>query len=116
MSNRAVIDPRDKGSALTPTTELPGPDAAVIDAGVETSFAAPRRIGLTIAFLVFGVFGLWAVFAPLDSSAHAQGTVTVRSYKKLIQHLEGGIVKDIHVQNGDMVNACDVLLEIDPTQ
>lgn len=83
---------------------------------VETGFGAPRRIGLTIAFVVFGVFGLWSVLAPIEGSAHAAGIVTVRSYKKVIQHLEGGIVKDILVQNGDMVKTGDILLLLDPTQ
>lgn len=82
----------------------------------ETGFETPRRIGLTIAFLVFGVFGMWAAFAPIDGSAHAMGFVTVKSYKKVIQHLEGGIVSEIRVQNGDSVNAGDILLVMDPTQ
>lgn len=84
--------------------------------GVETSFDAPRRIGMTIAFLVFGVFGIWAVFAPLGESAHAVGRISVSSYNKVVQHLEGGIVKDLQVQNGDTVKAGDVLLTLDSTQ
>ncbi|MGV3590293.1 MAG: HlyD family type I secretion periplasmic adaptor subunit [Gammaproteobacteria bacterium] len=84
--------------------------------GVETSFDAPRRIGMTIAFLVFGVFGIWAVFAPLGEAAHAGGHISVSSYNKVVQHLEGGIVKDLKVQNGDVVKAGDVLLTLDSTQ
>jgi epimerase transport system membrane fusion protein len=84
--------------------------------GVETSFENPRRIGLTIAFIVFGVFGLWAALAPLEEAAHAGGLVTVESYNKLVQHLENGIVKEIRVKNGDMVNEGDVLIVLDPTQ
>ncbi|MGB4247430.1 MAG: hypothetical protein WBJ75_06875, partial [Pseudohongiellaceae bacterium] len=51
-------------------------------AQVETGIEAPRRAGMIIAFLVFGVFGLWAVLAPIEGAAHAPGSVTVRSYKK----------------------------------
>jgi epimerase transport system membrane fusion protein len=76
----------------------------------------PNRIGLTIFFLVFGIFGIWAAFAPLDSSAYAPGVVTVKSYKKIVQHLEGGIVSDILVRNGDQVSAGDPLLVMDDTQ
>ena len=77
--------------------------------GVEASFDAPRRIGATSAFLVFGVFGIWAVFAPLGEYAHAAGRLSVSSYNKVIQHLEGGIVKELQVRNGDTVKAGDVL-------
>lgn len=84
--------------------------------GVETSFEAPRRIGMTIAFLVFGVFGVWSVVAPLEEAAHAGGRLAVSSYNKVVQHLEGGIVKELLVRNGDMVRAGDVLLTLDSTQ
>lgn len=67
-------------------------------------------------FLVFGVFGVWATVTPLDSAAQAPGVVTVESYKKLVQHLEGGIVKEIVVRNGDKVAAGDILLILDDTQ
>ncbi len=82
----------------------------------ETEFEVPKRIGLIIAFLVFGVFGLWSAFAPINGAVHAMGTITVKSYKKVVQHFEGGIVREIRVQNGEMVNAGDILLVIDPTQ
>ncbi len=82
----------------------------------ESNIDAPKRIGLLVAGLVFGVFGLWAVLAPIDSAAHAVGQVTVKSFKKPIQHLEGGIVKVVHVSDGDKVQPNDVLLEMDNTQ
>lgn len=81
-----------------------------------TSMEGPKRIGLVIFFLVFGVFGLWSAFAPIDGAAHAPGRITVKSYKKIIQHLEGGIVSDILVRNGDHVDAGDPLLVLDDTQ
>lgn len=83
---------------------------------VDTGIEASRRTGLIIAFLVFGVFGVWAATAPIEGAAHAQGTVTVRSYKKTIQHLEGGMISRIYVQNGDYVEAGEALVEIDSTQ
>jgi membrane fusion protein, epimerase transport system len=83
---------------------------------IETSFDAPKRVGLIVAFLVFGVFGVWSALAPLEGYAHAPGIVTVRSYKKVIQNLEGGIVKQLNVQNGDVVKEGDVLLVLDSTQ
>jgi membrane fusion protein, epimerase transport system len=75
-----------------------------------------KRFGLWLFFLVFVVFGLWATLAPIEGAAHAPGTVTVKSYKKIVQHLEGGIVSEIRVRNGDLVNAGDPLLILDNTQ
>jgi len=82
----------------------------------DIDFEGAKRTGLMLAFLVFGVFGVWAATFPIDGAAHASGVVTVKSYTKLVQHLEGGIVSDIRVQNGDMVNAGDILLVLDDTQ
>ena len=76
----------------------------------------PKRLGLIILVLVFGVFGVWSAVAPLDSAAHAGGEVTVRSYTKVVQHLEGGIVGEILVQDGDSVKMGDPLLILDNTQ
>jgi len=83
---------------------------------IEVDFTRVRRVGMTIIAVVFGGFGLWAVVAPLDSAALAPGVVIVKSYKKTIQHLEGGIVKDILVHEGDRVEAGDTLLVLDNTQ
>ena len=83
---------------------------------LDTSMETPKRAGLFIFFLVFGVFGFWAGFAPLDGAARATGVVTVESYTKVIQHFEGGIVGEILVRNGDVVEAGDPLLVLDSTQ
>lgn len=97
-------------------SEFEIPSGRSIAAAADTSMETPRRIGLLIFFLVFGVFGLWSAFAPLDGAARAPGTVIVKSNKKLIQHLEGGLVKEILVQNGDLLNAEDPILILDDTQ
>ena len=83
---------------------------------IETSMKRPRNIGLVLFIAVFGVFGLWSALAPLDSAAFGPGTVVVKSYKKLVQHLEGGIIMDISAENGDHVFAGEPLLTIDNTQ
>jgi epimerase transport system membrane fusion protein len=76
----------------------------------------PKQFGLILLVVVFGVFGLWAAIAPLDGAAFALGTVTVKSYKKVVQHLEGGIVADILAQDGDPVESGEPLLILDDTQ
>ncbi|MDT8406308.1 MAG: HlyD family type I secretion periplasmic adaptor subunit [Methylococcales bacterium] len=75
-----------------------------------------RWIGIIIVLVVFGGFILWSVLAPLDSSALAPGVVTVKSYRKTIQHLDGGIVKEILAKDGDRVVAGQVLVRLDKTQ
>lgn len=83
---------------------------------IQVDFTAPRRFGVILIVLVFGIFGIWSAVAPLDSAALAPGVVTVKSYKKTIQHLEGGIVRAIKVRDGDQVLAGDILVVMDDTQ
>ncbi|QPL45860.1 HlyD family type I secretion periplasmic adaptor subunit [Halomonas sp. A40-4] len=75
-----------------------------------------RRLGVAILILAIGGFGSWSVFANLAVSVVAPGSVSVESFTKTIQHLEGGIVKSIQVEDGDHVEAGDVLIVLDDTQ
>ena len=63
--------------------------------------------------VLFGGFGLWAAFAPLTSAAVAPGVVKVDSYRKTVQHLEGGIVSEILVHEGDAVVQGQPLVRLD---
>jgi epimerase transport system membrane fusion protein len=83
---------------------------------VPTDDRRARRTGLVILLVTFAGFGGWAAVAKLDSAAVASGVVTVESYRKTIQHLEGGIVQDILVRDGDSVQSGDILLRLDDTQ
>jgi HlyD family type I secretion membrane fusion protein len=62
---------------------------------------------------VFGGFGSWAAFAPLSSAAIAPGIVVVDSNRKSVQHLEGGVIREILVRDGDVVEQGQVLLRLD---
>ena len=75
----------------------------------------PINTGLTLIWLFFGVFGLWAALAPLDSAIIAPGKVILNNNKKTIQHLEGGIVDKILVREGQNVKKGDVLIRLDET-
>lgn len=86
------------------------------DAPLPVDDRPTRRIGYLIVLVTFGLFGGWAALAPLDSAALAPGVVTVKSYRKTVQHLEGGIVRELRVHDGDQVKAGDVLLVLDNTQ
>lgn len=75
-----------------------------------------RRLGFGIVLMTFGVFGTWAAIAPLDGAAYAPGVVTVQAYRKTVQHLEGGIVKEVLVHDGDIVKQDDPLIVLDDAQ
>ena len=75
-----------------------------------------RTIGATIVFATFGIFGVWTFWAPMDSSALASGIVVVKSYRKTVQHLDGGIVAKILVKDGDLVKEGQPLLILDDAQ
>ena len=82
----------------------------------DSSLGPIKRIGVSLFILVFGFFGGWAALAPIDGAALAPGQVTVRSYSKFVQHLEGGIIKEILVDNGERVEREDPILVLDDTQ
>jgi HlyD family type I secretion membrane fusion protein len=72
--------------------------------------------GFAVVFLMLGGFVIWATLAPLAEAVVAAGTVKVDSSRKQIQHLEGGIVKDILVRDGDRVKHGDILVRLDETR
>ncbi len=87
--------------------------AANIDA--PTNSRAWIVAGIATIAATFGGFGTWAALASLDSAAIAPGVVVVESERKSVQHLEGGLVKEILVRNGDPVARGDVLVRLENT-
>ena len=73
-------------------------------------------MGFVVIFATFGVLGVWAATARLDSAVIAPGIVAVETNRKLIQHLEGGIVDKLFVVEGQYVEEGQVLLQLLPTQ
>jgi HlyD family type I secretion membrane fusion protein len=76
----------------------------------------PTAAGFLVTTGFFGFFGTWAVTAPLAGAAVATGQVSPDTNRKSIQHLEGGIVKRIHVHEGSVVSAGDPLVTLEETQ
>lgn len=82
---------------------------------VPRSIRRHTTIGLAVLFSTFGGFGFWAATAPLASAIIAQGSFVATGNNKIIQHLEGGIIKEMQVSEGEMVKEGQVLLTLDPT-
>lgn len=73
-------------------------------------------IGALVLAVGLGGFMLWSATAPLASAVVSNGQVVIEGYRKTIQHLEGGIIASLHVEEGDRVEAGDTLVEFDRTQ
>lgn len=80
------------------------------------SLRRPLFAGSLIVLLFFGGLGCWAFTAPLNGAVVATGVVKVEGNRKSVQHLDGGIVKELRVKEGDKVNSGDIVLLLDDSQ
>ena len=74
-----------------------------------------RILGIFMAG-AFILFAAWGLFVPIASGVVAQGHVGVENQRKTVQHLDGGIVREIDVREGSRVHAGDILLRLDDTE
>ena len=72
--------------------------------------------GLLVIVLFFGGLGIWSFYFPFQGAVIAPGVVTVSGERKMVQHLEGGIINKIFVKEGDDVTQGDVLIELKSSQ
>ncbi|WP_417260864.1 MULTISPECIES: HlyD family type I secretion periplasmic adaptor subunit [Alphaproteobacteria] len=88
-------------------------DASVSDIramlGLKQTF---RRGWLCIGIFIL-VFGVWSTFVPLARSTVAPGSVSPDGSRRTVQHLEGGIVRNIYVREGDKVRAGDIVVQLE---
>jgi len=77
-----------------------------------------RHLVLGVAIVAIAVIGIggWAATMELAGAVIAHGSLVVESDVKKVQHLSGGIVKEILVREGDHVKAGDILIRLDETQ
>lgn len=76
----------------------------------------PVFIGSVLIILFFGGLGAWAALAHISSAVVASGVVSPEGSRKTIQHLEGGIIAEILVDDGDTVKAGQPLVVLQETQ
>ena len=71
---------------------------------------------MSIACLIgFGGFMIWGGLAPLEEGIAASGQVVVEDNRQVVQHLVGGLVRDIRVREGQIVQQGDVLVVLEKT-
>jgi protease secretion system membrane fusion protein len=74
------------------------------------------RIGYWALGLGLGGFLLWAALAPLDEGVAAPGSVAMDTRRKTVQHLSGGIVRELLVREGQHVREGEPLMRLDTGQ
>ncbi|WP_170426593.1 HlyD family type I secretion periplasmic adaptor subunit [Ruegeria arenilitoris] len=90
-------------------------DPTVWYAEVPRSISRFVVIGLIMLVVCFGGFGIWSFRAPLAAAVIAQGSFVATGRNKIVQHLEGGIIDDIKVIEGQTVKQGQVLMTLDQT-
>ena len=75
----------------------------------------PITIGVIGLVLLLGGFGSWAVFTNIAGAVIATGRIEVDQNRQVVQHPDGGVVSEILVDEGQLVQAGQPLLRLDPT-
>jgi len=99
---------------LTRTSKASAQDVQVKQ-GSDTELigGGTTRIGLWALILGFGGFLIWASFAPLDEGVPGQGIIAIDTKRKAVQHLSGGIIREVLVREGELVKEGQVLVRMD---
>lgn len=82
---------------------------------IKSSLRTHMLFGTVILGVLIGGIGSWAVFTEISGAVVASGNVVVETNTRQVQHQEGGIVKSIYVKNGDVIEAGDLLIQLDDT-
>lgn len=83
---------------------------------VDTDDRRISRFGMKVVIAGFGGFMLWAALAPLDEGVTANGNVIVASNRQTVQHLSGGSIEKLLVNEGDMVKKGQPLIQLNDTE
>src|SRR5258705_1580372 len=106
VTNRAM-----RLGAISPGKKISSGDDAPSD-----SIKLVALAGWLIIAVLFGGIGSWAANEPVNCAVVGNAVVKVDGNRKSVQHLDGGIVKELRIKEGDKVNAGDILVVLDETQ
>ncbi|MES2940910.1 MAG: HlyD family type I secretion periplasmic adaptor subunit [Pseudomonadota bacterium] len=107
MASTDIIDPNQ------PLPGGPSNELAPTDAEHRPARSRAGRLGWGALWVGIAGFVLWALFAPLDEGVPAHGSVAMDTKRKAVQHLSGGIVKEVLVTEGKEVQEGQLLLRLD---
>ena len=112
MTHMRRIEPPSARAWLT----VPPVAPSVMPVASQPAVHAPARWGVALVVFFVLAFGSWGCLVPLDGGAVAPGVVNPDSGKKTIQHLEGGIIAELPVREGERVKAGQPLVVLESTQ
>lgn len=84
-------------------------------ADVPRSTSSPTLFGVAVIAVAIGGFGIWSGTAPIAGAVVANGVFVATGQNKTVQHLEGGVIKEILVNEGDTVEEGQPLILLDET-
>ncbi|AMJ61168.1 HlyD family type I secretion periplasmic adaptor subunit [Bosea sp. PAMC 26642] len=108
-SQRSAADAAEPGQIVPMRPKGSAPPASA-------EWQRSLRAGYFVIFGGLGLFVVWAMATRLDGGALASGVVGSETNRKTIQHLEGGIVQDVLVRDGQQVTSGQLLIRLDPTR
>jgi protease secretion system membrane fusion protein len=88
-------------------------DITTVDAQSVRWDGGATRVAIWTLVAGLGGFLLWAGLAPLDEGVPSPATVSIDTKRKVVQHLSGGIVKEVLVREGEQVRQGQVLVRLD---
>lgn len=88
---------------------------AVWYAEIPRNTRVPALFGAAVLFVSLVVFGYWAYTAPIAGAVVSKGTFVSKDQNKIVQHLEGGVIREILVREGDTVTRGQVMVVLDDT-
>lgn len=97
------------------TTTLPAPQSTDWHVGLPRSVGKYTFAGFALISLFFGGFAIWGAMAPLASAVIAQGSFVATGSNKIVQHLEGGIIHELLVEEGTWVREGQPLVRMEET-
>ena len=93
-------------------------EAEFLPAVLEIQDSPPSPVGRAVGGTIVGVFAVgivWACLGHIDVVAVAPGKIIPSGYSKVIQPLDSGVIRAIHVKDGQTVRKGEALIELDPT-
>ncbi|MEP3177895.1 MAG: HlyD family type I secretion periplasmic adaptor subunit [Lentilitoribacter sp.] len=80
---------------------------------VKVGRRGPIFLGMAGLILFFGLGGAWVATAKIAGAVVTTGSVGIEGRSKMVQHLDGGVVRAILVSNGDVVKQGDTVIQLD---